>query len=84
MRPGVQSTTCRVSFTTVVRRGWLTAGDRGHSRPMPSLTERIQRFLHSPQGKRLVAEGRRQLAKPENQNRLRRLLDRLRGRHSAR
>jgi hypothetical protein len=51
---------------------------------MPSLAERLQKFLASPQGKRLVAEGRRQLAKPENQNRLRRLLDRLRGRHGSR
>jgi hypothetical protein len=51
---------------------------------MPSLTERIQRFLGSPQGKRLITEGRRQLAKPENQTRLRRLLARLQGRRGSR
>lgn len=50
---------------------------------MPSFTERIQKFLRSPQGKRLVTEGRRQLAKPENQNRLRRLLARLQGRRGT-
>ena len=51
---------------------------------MSSFTERIQRFLSSPQGKRLITEGRRQLAKPENQNRLRRLLARLQGRGGSR
>lgn len=62
----------------------LTPGDRGHTGRMPSFTERIQKFLSSPQGKRLVTEGRRQLAKPENQNRLRRLLARLQGRRGSR
>jgi hypothetical protein len=51
---------------------------------MPSFTERIQKFLSSPQGKRLVTEGRRQLAKPENQSRLRSLLARLQGRRGSR
>jgi hypothetical protein len=46
---------------------------------MTSLTQRLRNFLGSPQGKRFVAEGKRQLAKPENQHRLRQLLQRLRG-----
>jgi hypothetical protein len=51
---------------------------------MPSFTQRIQKFLSSPQGKRLVTQGRRQLSKPENQNRLRSLLARLQNRHGSR
>jgi hypothetical protein len=47
---------------------------------MPTLTQRLQRFLASPQGKRLIAEGQRQLAKPENQRRLRQIVTRLRPR----
>jgi hypothetical protein len=47
---------------------------------MTSLTQRLRDFLRSPQGKRLVAEGKRQIAKPENQHRLRQLLERFRGR----
>jgi hypothetical protein len=46
---------------------------------MPTLGQRVQRFLASPQGKRLIEQGQRQLAKPENQRRLRQLFDRLRG-----
>jgi hypothetical protein len=44
---------------------------------MASFTARIRAFFASPQGKRLVAEGQRQLAKPENQRKLRQLLARL-------
>jgi hypothetical protein len=47
---------------------------------MTSLSQRLRNFLGSPQGRRLVAEGKRQMAKPENQHRLRQLLARLRGR----
>jgi hypothetical protein len=47
---------------------------------MATLSQRIQRFLTSPQGRRLVAEGRRQLAKPENQRKLRQVLGRFRSR----
>jgi hypothetical protein len=47
---------------------------------MATLQQRIQAFLNGPQGKRLIAEGQRQLAKPENQRRLRQLVDRLRSR----
>jgi hypothetical protein len=42
-----------------------------------TLAQRITRFFKSPQGRRMVDEGRRQLAKPENQRRLRDLLSRL-------
>ena len=44
---------------------------------MATLMQRIQRFLRSPQGQRIVEQGRRQLAKPENQAKARRLLSRL-------
>jgi hypothetical protein len=47
---------------------------------MASLSQRIQSFLRSPTGRRIVSEGQRQLAKPENQQKLRSLLARLRGR----
>ena len=46
---------------------------------MPSLVQKLSAFLNSPQGRRIVSEGRRQLAKPENQNKLRALLARFRG-----
>jgi hypothetical protein len=45
---------------------------------MATLQQRIRAFLNSPQGKNLVAEGQRQLAKPENQRRLRDLVVRFR------
>jgi hypothetical protein len=44
---------------------------------MATLMQRLQRFLRSPQGQRIVQQGRRQLAKPENQAKARRLLARL-------
>jgi hypothetical protein len=47
---------------------------------MPTLTQRLRTFLTSPQGQRLIAQGQRQLAKPENQQRLRKALTRLQGR----
>jgi predicted aminopeptidase len=39
---------------------------------MPTLTQRLKAFLASPQGQRLLQQGQQQLAKPENQERLRR------------
>lgn len=45
-----------------------------------SLVQRLSMFLRSPQGQRLIQQGRRELAKPANQQRLRRLLTRLSGR----
>jgi hypothetical protein len=47
---------------------------------MASMQQRLRAFLNSPQGKRVIAEGQRQLAKPENQRRLRQLLARFRSR----
>lgn len=47
---------------------------------MASLSQRIRAFLGSPQGKRVISQGQRQLAKPENQQKLRRLLGKFQGR----
>ncbi|GAA3763186.1 hypothetical protein GCM10022225_56300 [Plantactinospora mayteni] len=47
---------------------------------MASLVQRIRMFLSSPQGRQLVERGRRELAKPSNQQRMRRIMYRLRGR----
>jgi hypothetical protein len=47
---------------------------------MATLMQRLQKFLRSPQGQRVIDQGRRQLAKPENQARARKLLSRLQGR----
>ena len=44
---------------------------------MASISQRIRTFLSSPQGQRMVDQGRRQLAKPENQQKLRALLSRM-------
>ncbi|MFI1993669.1 hypothetical protein [Actinoplanes sp. NPDC020271] len=47
---------------------------------MATLAQRVRTFLQSPQGRQLVDQGRRQLAKPENQRRLRGLFQRLQNR----
>lgn len=47
---------------------------------MATLMQRLQKFLRSPQGQRIVDQGRRQMAKPENQARARRFLSRFQGR----
>ena len=47
---------------------------------MATLQQRIRVFLSSPQGKRLIEQGERQLAKPENQRRLRDMITRFRSR----
>ncbi|WP_199853167.1 MULTISPECIES: hypothetical protein [unclassified Plantactinospora] len=47
---------------------------------MASLVQRIRMFLRSPQGRQLVERGRRELAKPSNQHRMRQIMSRLRGR----
>ena len=44
---------------------------------MATLAQRVRAFFQSPQGQQLVDQGRRQLAKPENQRRLRGLFSRL-------
>jgi hypothetical protein len=41
--------------------------------------QRLQRFLSSPQGQKIIQQGQRQLAKPENQAKARSLLARLQG-----
>jgi len=46
---------------------------------MPSLVQRIKAFLNSPKGRQVVDRGRRELAKPGNQDKLRRLVTRLKG-----
>jgi hypothetical protein len=47
---------------------------------MASLSQRLRAFLASPQGRRLVEQGQRQLARPENQRKLRQLLTKLQNR----
>jgi hypothetical protein len=47
---------------------------------MATLQQRIRAFLNSPQGKKLIAQGQQQLAKPENQRRLRQMINRFRSR----
>ncbi|SCF32813.1 hypothetical protein GA0074696_4479 [Micromonospora purpureochromogenes] len=42
-----------------------------------SLVQRIRTFLRSPRGQQLVDRGRRELAKPENQAKLRQVANRL-------
>jgi hypothetical protein len=41
--------------------------------------QRLQMFLRSPKGQKLVQQGQRQLAKPENQAKLRSLATRFQG-----
>jgi hypothetical protein len=45
---------------------------------MASIVQRIKSFLSSPSGRRFVQQGQRQLAKPQNQAKLRQLAARLR------
>jgi hypothetical protein len=47
---------------------------------MTTLVQKVRAFLSGPQGRRMVSEGKRQLAKPENQHKLRQFVDRLRNR----
>ncbi|MGH3662543.1 MAG: hypothetical protein ACRDT8_16115 [Micromonosporaceae bacterium] len=47
---------------------------------MGPLLRKLTRFLHSPQGRRTTDAGRRYLARPDVQHKLRGLLARLRGR----
>lgn len=42
--------------------------------------KRVRRILNSRQGRRVVERGRRELGKPENQRRIKRLLRRISGR----
>ncbi|GAB3803513.1 hypothetical protein [Micromonospora zhanjiangensis] len=47
---------------------------------MSTITQRISSFLRSPRGQQLVDRGRRELAKPTTQRKLRELATRLSGR----
>jgi hypothetical protein len=47
---------------------------------MATIIERIRAFLRGPQAQRLTRQARDQLRKPENQRRLRQIVQRLRGR----
>ena len=47
---------------------------------MATLMQRLQMFLRSPKGQKLVQQGQRQLAKPENQAKLQKLATKLQGR----
>jgi hypothetical protein len=38
-----------------------------------AVSDRIKKFMQSPQGKKLVETGQREVAKPENQRKLRQL-----------
>ncbi|MFC8847588.1 MULTISPECIES: hypothetical protein [unclassified Micromonospora] len=44
---------------------------------MSALVQRLTRFLRSPQGQQIVDRGRRELAKPETQRKLKQLASRL-------
>lgn len=47
---------------------------------MASITQRLAAFLRSPQGQKMVDRGRRELAKPGTQQKLRRIVGRFKGR----
>ncbi len=42
---------------------------------MANLTQRIKDFLRSPAGQQLIARGKRELAKPENQRKIKALAE---------
>ena len=48
----------------------------GYMTTVPTIAQRIMRFLNSPNGRRVVEMGRRELSKPANQEKLRRLATR--------
>ena len=47
---------------------------------MATIMQRVAKFLRSPQGQKLVDRGRRELAKPGTQQKLRQVVGRLQGR----
>ena len=49
---------------------------------MPTITQRLRDFASSPRGKRLIEQGQQQLAKPENKQKAKQLLDKLRSRRA--
>lgn len=48
--------------------------------PEMALSDKIRRMMNSPQGRRVVERGRRELEKPENRRRVQRLLEKVAGR----
>jgi hypothetical protein len=52
-------------------------GAVGSEWAMASLADRIRKFVSSPQGRRLIDQAQRELAKPSNQRKLRELAARL-------
>ena len=44
---------------------------------MANLTQRIKDFLRSPAGQKLIAQGKRELAKPENRRKIKALAERI-------
>jgi hypothetical protein len=44
---------------------------------MANVTQRIKDFLRSPAGQRLIAEGKRQLSKPENQKKIKAIAEKI-------
>lgn len=47
---------------------------------MASILNRLRAFARTPKGQRLVAQAQRELSKPSNQQKLRKLSSRLKGR----
>jgi hypothetical protein len=47
---------------------------------MPTIADRLRRFLNSPQGQRLILRAQQELSKPENRRRLQQVLARARRR----
>ena len=44
---------------------------------MATVVQRLQKFLRSPEGKKVVDQGKRELQKPENQARVKKAFSRL-------
>ena len=59
---------------------WVNQKDHVRRIEMASLMQRINMYLRSPKGRQIVDRGRRELAKPSTQDRLRRIVARLSGR----
>lgn len=74
-RPAAPPVADPASRVTISERTALVEED-----PLASMAQRIRAFLNGPTGRRLLAEGQKQLAKPENQAKLKRLLTRFTGR----
>jgi hypothetical protein len=60
-----------------VSSGGFSTTRGGYHPGMPTLMQKIMRLLNSPAGRRAVEHGRRELSKPANQEKLRRLASRV-------